>query len=251
MSDASLVVSRQSADGYGYLDVAHHPPTAAARVVVRLLRSRLAFGSLLDVGCGVGLWIREYQAQGVSDVFGIDGPWVPRKNLVISPEQFRSHDLTTPFRLGRTFDLVMCLEVAEHLPAGSADVLLDSLVAHGGLILFSAAIPGQGGFEHVNEQLQDYWIERFRARGFTAYDALRPAIWNHPEVPYYYAQNALVFSRIPLPFPTEFISTPIHPELYRRRSDPKGYSLRAILRHLPFYQSRTVLAKKRRLARQP
>ncbi len=245
MNAPSTAVSLQSADGYGYRDLAHHPATAAARVVVHLLRSRLTFGSVLDVGCGVGLWLREYQAQGTADVFGLDGPWVPQENLTIPADKFRTHDLTTPFRLGRQFDLVMCLEVAEHLPAASADVLLDSLAAHGGQILFSAAIPGQGGFQHVNEQLQDYWIERFRGRGFTAYDVIRPLVWNHPVVPYYYAQNALVFSRTPLPFPTEFIPSPIHPEIFRRKSDPRNYSLKAILRHLPFYLSRLLKSAKR------
>jgi SAM-dependent methyltransferase len=242
--NSTNVVSLQSADGYGYRDLAHHPATAAARVVVKLLRERLSFSSVLDVGCGVGLWLNEYRTQGIEDVFGLDGPWVPQENLAIPRDRFRTHDLTQRFQLGRRFDLVMCLEVAEHLPAESADTLLDSLAAHGDLILFSAAIPGQGGFQHVNEQLQDYWIERFRRRGFTAYDVIRPVVWNHPEVPYYYAQNALVFSRKPLPFPTEFIPSPIHPEIFLRRNDPKNYSLRAILKNFPFYLRRFFRAGK-------
>jgi len=245
MKAASPGRSLQSADGYGYRDLAHHPAIAAARVVVELLRSRLIFRSVLDVGCGVGLWLREYCTQGVEDVFGLDGPWVPKENLAIPAENFLTHDLTMPFQLGRQFDLVMCLEVAEHLPAASADVLLPGMAAHGGQIFFSAAIPGQGGFQHVNEQLQDYWIERFRAREFTAYDVIRPLIWNHPNVPYYYAQNALVFSRTPLPFPTEFIPSPIHPEIFRRRSDPRNYSLKAILKHAPFYLRRLLKSGKR------
>jgi SAM-dependent methyltransferase len=234
MSDPALL-SVQSADGYGYNDIAHHPAAAAARVVVQLLRSRLTFTSVLDVGCGVGLWLSEYQTQGIADIYGLDGPWVPQDNLVIPADKIRNHDLTTPFKLDRQFDLVMCLEVAEHLPESAADGLLDSLTAHGGLILFSAAIPGQGGFQHVNEQFQDYWIKRFAARGFTAYDLLRPLIWNHPAVPYYYAQNALIFSRQPLPFPTEFMPNPVHPELYRRKCDPRNYSIKTIILHLPYY----------------
>jgi SAM-dependent methyltransferase len=244
MSDSILV--QQSAAGYGYDAVAAHPAAAAARVVVALLRQRLTFGSVLDVGCGVGLWLREFQAQGVADVMGLDGAWVPSGNLVIPSLLFRVHDLTKSFRLQREFDLVVCLEVAEHLRADAGEVLIDSLVAHGSLILFSAAVPGQGGFLHVNEQPQDYWIERFRRRGFIAYDVLRPALWNHPQVPYYYAQNALVFARDPLPYPTEFIPTPIHPELHRRRTDPRTYPLGPVVRLLPHYARRVWLRLCRR-----
>jgi SAM-dependent methyltransferase len=231
-------IPSQSQEGYGYDDPSGHPAIQAARVVVRLLQERLKFTSVLDVGCGVGLWLREFVAVGVTDIQGVDGAWVPRERLAIPHQAFRAHDLSQPVRFGREFDLVLSLEVAEHIPAEASDRFLDTLVAHGPTVVFSAAIPGQGGFQHVNEQVQDYWIERFRARGYVAYDVIRPLIWNDPAVPYYYAQNMLVFSRTPLPFPTEFIPTPIHPELFRRRSDPKNYSLRAILRHLPSYVRR-------------
>ncbi len=100
-------------------------------------------------------------------------------------------------------------------------------------MLFSAAIPCQGGFDHINEQPQDYWIEKFKKRGFTAYDPIRPSVWSNPEVPYYYAQNIILFSRRPLPFPTHFISTAIHPELFRRRTDPRTYALPVMARHFP------------------
>jgi 2-polyprenyl-3-methyl-5-hydroxy-6-metoxy-1,4-benzoquinol methylase len=235
---ASNVVSQQSADGYGYRDLKSHPALKAAQVVVELLRGKFNFNSVLDVGCGVGLWLKAYESQGISDIMGLDGVWVPQENIVVTKDKFKTHDLTTPFSLGRKFDLVMCLEVAEHLPEVSADILLDSLVAHGDLIMFSAAIPGQGGFCHVNEQYQEYWIARFKNRGFTAYDAIRPLIWNHPSVPYYYGQNTLIFSIKPLNSPLEFVANIIHPELYARKCDPRNYSIRKIVNSLPFYLSR-------------
>lgn len=225
----------QTAEAYGYDDPATHLSIRSAEVIVKLLLERLEVRSVCDVGCGVGIWLRELLKQGVQDVVGVDGAWVPADKLLVPRERFVTHDLTTPLGLGRRFDLVLCLEVGEHLPGQAADVLVDSLVAHGSTICFSAAVPGQGGYQHINEQFQDYWIEKFRARGYTAYDMLRPKLWGSSAVEYYYAQNVLVFSTSKLPFPTEFITSPIHPALYRLRSDPKNYSLRQMFKHGPYY----------------
>jgi 2-polyprenyl-3-methyl-5-hydroxy-6-metoxy-1,4-benzoquinol methylase len=65
--------------------------------------------------------------------------------------------LIQPLDLEKEFDLVVSLEVAEHLPASAADQFVNTLVKHGKKILFSAAIPGQGGQDHLNEQWPDYW----------------------------------------------------------------------------------------------
>jgi len=95
-------------------------------------------------------------------------------------------------RLGR-FDLAMSLEVAEHLPPASAPVLVDSLVSHAPVVMFSAAIPFQGGEHHVNEQWPEYWASLFHERGFWVVDCLRREIWSHPAVNWWYAQNLLLF----------------------------------------------------------
>ena len=226
------------ARGYGYADPAEHPARDAAQIIVPLLRERLGFQSVLDVGCGVGIWLMEFQNQGAIEILGLDGEWVPKDKLLIPENAFRVHNFKTPIRLERKFDLVLSLEVAEHIPEKFANDFVESLTAHGDTIVFSAAVPGQGGFQHVNEQLQDHWITRFGKLGFRAYDVIRPAIWSNPRVPFYYAQNILVFSRRPLPFPTEFITSPIHPELFGRRTDPRNYSLRAVIRNFPSYVAR-------------
>ena len=230
--------SDRLAAGYGYADTSAHPAGIAAKVIVPLIRKRLAFSSVLDVGCGVGFWLAEFKNCGATEIFGIDGDWVPTHRLVIPQDNFRVHDLTHPVDIGRQFDLVLSLEVAEHIPEACADGFVESLARHGDTVIFSAAIPGQGGFDHVNEQPQDYWIKKFEKLAFTAYDAIRPLIWPDETVPYYYAQNIIVFSRRQLSFPTEFITTPIHPELFRRRTDPRNYSLSVMARHFPHYAAR-------------
>ena len=107
---------------------------------------------------------------------------------------FVPHDLTTPFSLGRRFDLVQSLEVAEHLPAHLADRFVADLVAHGDVILFSAAVPHQGGEHHVNEQPPEYWRRRFADRGYAAYDWLRPQLRHDRRVERWYRFNSVIYA---------------------------------------------------------
>jgi 2-polyprenyl-3-methyl-5-hydroxy-6-metoxy-1,4-benzoquinol methylase len=94
--------------------------------------------------------------------------------------------------LDQKFDLVISLEVAEHLPKTAADVFVDSVVRHGDVILFSAAIPFQGGNGHVNEQWPGYWAEKFALRGFKTLDVIRPMIWGDESVFWWLQQNTLL-----------------------------------------------------------
>jgi SAM-dependent methyltransferase len=166
---------------------------AAAERVVPLLQQQLAPASVLDVGCGQGAWLAVWQNHGVLDVFGVDGAYVDRGRLLFAPERFYAHDLAQRFDLGRRFDVVQCLEVAEHLPASGAEALIDSLVRHGEVIVFSAAPPGQGGHDHVNERSYDYWRELFFRRGYLALDWLRPRILTDPAIDPWYRYNILLY----------------------------------------------------------
>jgi hypothetical protein len=127
--------------------------------------------------------------------FGIDGPWVDRAMLKIPHHQFLSCDLEKPFRMGRQFDLVVSVEVAEHLPVECAETFIDSLARLGPVVLFSAAITSQGGTNHVNEQWPDYWVRHFREKGYAAIDCLRKKIWQNDNVEWWYAQNVFIFAR--------------------------------------------------------
>lgn len=201
-------------------------------------------GSVCDVGCGDGTWLSVFQENGVAEICGTDGDYVDRQMLKIPQDKFIPSDLSRPFRLDRTFDLVMSLEVAEHLPASSADSFVDSLARLGHLILFGAAIPFQGGRHHVNEQWQDYWVEKFEARGYVTIDCIRKRIWDNDEVQWWYAQNSFMFCRADKldEYPklkAEHAQTHktqlrlVHPRKYLTHADPRFMSLRRELGLLP------------------
>lgn len=176
---------------YDYIDAGSR---ASARTVARLLLGEVTIESLLDVGAGHGAWAAEWIAAGVPDVVAVDGDYVARDRLAIPPERFRPHDLLQPLNLDRQFDLVQSLEVAEHLPASAADGFVETLVRHGDLILFSAAVKHQGGEHHVNEQPLSYWRAKFAAHGYAPYDCIRPRIAADSKVMPWYRFNTLLYA---------------------------------------------------------
>jgi len=165
----------------------------SARRILQIVFEALNPKSVLDVGCGVGTWLRAAMDLGVQDIMGLDGKYVDREMLMIAPRYFEVMDLGHPDGLDRRFDLTLCLEVAEHLPKNCAQVLTRFLVSTAPVILFSAAIPGQGGTGHVNEQWQTYWISLFKEQGYKGLDLIRPVVWDAVDVEYWYAQNSFVF----------------------------------------------------------
>lgn len=164
---------------------------------------------VVDVGCGEGWWANTFADAGCQ-VIGIDGSYVQGSPL---GDRFLPHDLRQPLpkHLTGRFDLAVCLEVAEHLPATRADSLVTDLCGLAPLVLFSAAIPGQGGVDHVNEQEPVYWVRRFQALNYTASGGLRWKVWDHPDVDNWYKANTLIFARNPKLYPKLFKTPLAHP----------------------------------------
>jgi SAM-dependent methyltransferase len=197
---------------------------SSAASVVPLVAGLASPRSVLDVGCGDGTWLDAYRRWGVADYFGVDGGDV-REALRVPARHFAPRDLAAPLDLGRRFDLVQSLEVAEHLPPSAAETFADSLARHGDAVLFSAAIPHQGGTGHVNERWPDYWAELFARRGFAVYDWVRPRVWGDERVAWWYAQNALLFvrrghpgewlRRLPPPAPVGPLLRLVHPRQFQ------------------------------------
>ena len=161
----------------------------SARAVCPVVLSMVPAKSVIDVGCGVGTWLKAFQENGVSEILGMDGDHVERSQLLIPPDRFCPQDLTRFIPAPRRYDLAVSLEVGEHLPASSAEPFVSTLVGMSDVVLFSAAIPGQGGTNHINEQWPTYWRDLFRKHDYLMIDCLRERIWTQPEVEFYYSQN--------------------------------------------------------------
>ncbi len=148
--------------------------------------------SVLDVGCGTGVWLGAALRAGVADVVGIDGVSNESRRLEFPAECFTQIDLENSWSLGRKFDMAICLEVGEHLSEGCAKDLVDSLARHSDRILFSAASPQQPGQNHINCQWPEYWQAMFNSRGFKCDDSIRWRIWSDKRIEPWYRQNLFV-----------------------------------------------------------
>ena len=166
----------------------------SARRVVPIILQHFSFSSVIDVGCGAGAWLKAFKENGLKDVLGIDSDYVPESSLLINSTEFLRADLTQPIEVGRRFDLAVSLEVAEHLPAEVAMSFAESLTRLAPLVIFSAAYPGQGGTNHINEQWPGYWKRLFAELGYNRHDLLRPLIWRDAAVSAWYRTNIFVFS---------------------------------------------------------
>jgi len=165
----------------------------SASRVVPIVMELLKPASVLDVGCGTGVWLRNFMDHGVSRVVGIDGDYVDRSGLHIPPGSFKAADLRKlPPDLGR-FDLAICLEVAEHLPEKCAATLVSMLVHASDYVLFSAAVPGQNGTDHINLQWPCFWCSLFAEYGYNPVDIVGPKIRNDRNIEWWYRQNLLLF----------------------------------------------------------
>ena len=195
---------------------------SAAREILPLVFNEFLPSSVLDIGCGLGTWLNVAKELGVPFILGIDGDYVDRLKLKIADDNFLAKDLNLPIDLQRRFGLVICLEVAEHLPIQSARILIESLVKHGDTILFSAAIPNQGGQNHVNEQWPEYWQELFALFGYSPFDILRSKIWENSKIEWWYRQNIVIYANKNSEIakknnPSKKVLTLIHPLLFNQK----------------------------------
>jgi SAM-dependent methyltransferase len=166
----------------------HHNLDAPKEIVPYLL-DKFYPQSVVDVGCGTGTFLHVFLKNDIKDILGIDGNWVKRSDLFIPEIFFMEKDLEKELNIKRKFDLVLCLEVAEHLSENAAEALIENLIGLGDIIIFSAAVINQGGQNHINEQHFDYWIEKFDKKGFVFYDIFRKQFWNNRSINWWYKQN--------------------------------------------------------------
>jgi len=161
--------------------------------------------SYLDLGSGTGAMVNMARKMG-ADAYGVDlisrGPgaehWFFEHDLTrplhlifpsiygtvfMMPDEVITRDeeaLRTGIQRRKTFDLITCLEVAEHLPPDAHETLVDTIARHlrpkptmeadSGLVVFSAAPPGQAGEHHVGCRPAREWRAMFHERGISYRD---------------------------------------------------------------------------------
>ena len=151
--------------------------------------------SVVDFGCGRGSWLSVFEEHGVQDILGLDGDYVNNYLPCLEGDKFKTVDLSQPISLSQKYDLCVTLEVVEHIPSEYEDVFFDSICASSDNILFSGAVPGQGGVNHVNERWHTHWAQKLSARGYYVTGDLRYQIWNNPNIENWYKQNLLFASK--------------------------------------------------------
>jgi hypothetical protein len=217
----------------GYYDHMNRGSMASARSCLPRILESLHVSGVADFGCGQGAWLRVWDELGIKDYVGLDGDYVDQASLLIDPRHFRPSDLNQKIELGRRFDAVQCLEVAEHLAPDSAEVLIDSLVAHSDVVIFSAAVPGQGGEHHINERPLSYWCGLFNQRGFDAYDLVRPGVKDDAAVKPWYRYNLLVYVKQGSTAAQGLQTAPVSAAAIRTEYAPMYRARLAVLRWLP------------------
>ncbi|MBT6914425.1 MAG: class I SAM-dependent methyltransferase [Candidatus Marinimicrobia bacterium] len=203
----------------------------SANIIVPIVNDLISPESIIDLGCGTGDWLYCFIENGIKDVVGVDGEWVNRDDISIPEKNFIPHNLSDSFFFDRKFDLSMSLEAAEHVTEKEANTFVENLVRLAPVVLFSAAIPGQGGTGHVNEQWPSYWSDKFKKHNYVWVDCLRPLIWDEMNVAHWYKQNILLYvdksliEKYPKIFEIkncQLSSVPmsiVHPELFKNKTD--------------------------------
>jgi len=166
----------------------------SAKIVLPMILEILpSINSAVDFGCGAGTWLSVLKDLGVGEIRGYDGVWAEKK-LLIPRKNFTAAEFDKgSIPLERKYDLAISLEVAEHLPEKSARNFIKTLTDSSDIVLFSAAIPFQGGTNHINERWQSYWRDIFDTYGFAGTDFPRKKIWNLSDVDICYRQNMALY----------------------------------------------------------
>jgi len=170
----------------------------SAEAFVKIINKHFNPRSVIDIGCGIGIYLKEFEKQGIK-ILGFDGAPEAVKHSLVG-DKIRLHDLSKPLKLNRRFDLCLCVEVAEHLPKTNENTLVNSLIRLSDTLIFTAATPGQGDLSigHVNEQPHAYWKTKLKKQGFTYKSKLTGEIRKEmikEKVVWWVTKNLMIFQK--------------------------------------------------------
>ena len=181
-------------------DQARLPPSDryAATIVTRIIDRYLDPQSVLDIGCGNGVWLDVLRDGGRRYVQGIGEDAYALHDLAIDPAQILIASLDRPLTLNRTFDLVVCLEGPDQVEPRFAEVLVNNCVRHADAVLFSTVLSDDADPTAGLADSSD-WAAAFHRHGFVDVDLIRPLIWHDPRIPFWQRQGLRLFLKHDLP----------------------------------------------------
>jgi SAM-dependent methyltransferase len=188
-----------------FYDIIRPGTIQSAEVMVPVVFDLVKPKSVIDVGAGEGHWAKKFRDLGC-DVLGIDGAYVVNSPL---GDDFVALDidvidslLTLP-----KADLVVCLEVAEHLPSTRSESFVAEISTLSPTIFWSAAIPRQPGSGHIMCMWPSYWAGLFAQHGFSVSGSIRDKFWDDERIEPWYRQNCLLITKTPELYPDYFPDT--------------------------------------------
>lgn len=160
--------------GYERTDVwQKHFAAVADRII-----AEIAPESVLDVGCAMGYLVGALRTRGV-EAYGIDISDYALEHVPDDLKPFcQRQSILEP--LPRQYDLIVCIEVLEHLTAEEGEVALENICMHTHDVLFSSTPTDFADATHANVQPPEYWVERFARRDFfhdVDFDATFTSTW--------------------------------------------------------------------------
>lgn len=167
---------------------------SSAKVILKIVQDRFQFRSVVDFGTGTGVWLKAAHAYGASTLLGIDGPWAQHLKRFHAAD-YRFINLNDSVPELKSYDVAICVEVAEHLEPSRSISLVSDLCQLADAVVFGAALTRQFGDGHINCRNQSFWITLFRDHGFSCHDIFRPKIWYDSRVEPWYRQNTFLFTR--------------------------------------------------------
>lgn len=152
-------------------------------------RDKLGVKSIVDIGCGPA-WMVEFNNHMGIFSEGIEGD--PR----VEPKEYITfHDFTEgSFTPNKYYDLAYSVEFLEHVEERYIPNFM-TVFDKVNYVFCTSAIPGQGGYHHVNEQPKMYWIQKFQEHGFEYDDKTFKEILEVSAVKNFVNKNGLFFRR--------------------------------------------------------
>lgn len=156
--------------------------------------------SIIDYGCGIGAYLESALINDIYDIKGFDigGDNVKKFTDEAVIKYIEYTDCTKPIST-KYYDCVISLETGEHIETESSEQFVKNIcnsTKRDGVIIFSAAQPGQSGTGHINCQEKIFWKERFLFNSFVYDDLLTEYItdnWSRLGAPIYIKNNLMIF----------------------------------------------------------